>query len=424
MTELQPQYPKYNPAGAAPLLAALDEAAARTDALHQSLLAYQAQAIASASQLAGLPASLPAQTDRRPALLDRWQLEEFAKGSVARCFGPEFAILDTRQTPRIPNGRLLLMDRVTELQAVRGVIAPPAAITTEFDVWPDAWFFADNPGGAPPLAVLMEMALQPCGILSAAMGTALVIPAENNLFRNLDGEITFGSLPDLRGKTVVNRAALVKSVASGGLYIQEYRFELAADGCAILSGSSTFGYFTRAVMARQAGLDLAEKSAAPEAGAVAGAAPLANVHPESSLLRLADELRYTPQAGRYGQGLVTGERAIAEDAWFFENHFYQDPVMPGSLGVETITGGLWSLAAMLAGGAGRPVLAGFTPGQTMRWKYRGQVLPANTRTRFEAHIKQAAAAGRPMRIAADADFWVDGTRIYAIENIPLQFEVN
>ena len=112
-----------------------------------------------------------------------------------------------------------------------------------------------------PLAVLMEMALQPCGILSAYLGTSLVIPAENNLFRNLDGNLRFVDMPDLRGKTVTNTAQLTRAFSSGGLTIQAYNFALSADGQTFLSGESSFGYFTPATMEKQSGLDGQEKRA-------------------------------------------------------------------------------------------------------------------------------------------------------------------
>ena len=110
-------------------------------------------------------------------MFTRRQLEEFASGSVAACFGPDYAILDQRKTPRIPNGRLLLIDRVLEISGQRRNPQPPAAITSQVDIPADAWYLRQEAGYPQiPLAVLMEMALQPCGILSAYLGTSLVIP--------------------------------------------------------------------------------------------------------------------------------------------------------------------------------------------------------------------------------------------------------
>ena len=181
-----------------------------------------------------------------------------ACGSIAKCFGPEFEILDKRRSPRIPNGDLLLIDRVMKIDGERGNLNPPAAITSEFDITPDIWFISDNPYSGIPLAVIMEIALQPCGILSAYLGSSLMLPAEVNIFRNLDGNISFISCPDLRGKTVVNHSRLLSSISGAGMMIQEYAFELAVEGQTFLTGKSSFGYFTRVVMEKQTGLDIDE----------------------------------------------------------------------------------------------------------------------------------------------------------------------
>jgi hypothetical protein len=59
----------------------------------------------------------------------------------------------------------------------------------------------------------------------------------------------------------------------------------------------------------------------------------------------------------------------------------------------------------------------FAGNEALSWKYRGQVLPRNRRTYFEIHIKDIDRSGPTPVICADTDFWVDGLRIYAIENL-------
>ena len=57
----------------------------------------------------------------------------------------------------------------------------------EFDIDPDAWFFEADRGDSVPLAILLEIGLQPCGWLAAYMGSALNSP-EDLQFRNLGGK--------------------------------------------------------------------------------------------------------------------------------------------------------------------------------------------------------------------------------------------
>lgn len=407
------------------LLKILDETMERTNAVHLSLMENQSQALAALSGLNAISNDKKRGNHVLNTAFSRSQLEEFANGSIAKCFGLEYGVLDHRKAPRIPNGRLLLIDRVMDITGNRMQIHPPASIITEVDIPIDAWFLIENSYQGIPLSILMEMALQPCGILSAYLGTSLVIPAENNLFRNLDGWIILSKTPEFRGKTISNRAELTRTIASAGLYIQTYKFELSVDGSPFLSGESSFGYFTQPVMDNQNGLDLGEKRLK-----IIHSPVLANNFQElmvdthrpetKSLLDLSDKIWHNSTGGRYGQGVVVGRKMVQGDEWFFENHFYQDPVMPGSLGVEVITRGLHTFIkeaypGLLHGSASIQ----FPDDKPMRWKYRGQVLPSNHETYYEAHIREKTSSGNQFRITADADFWVDDLRIYSIENLVL-----
>ena len=405
------------------MLEILDAVMAQSSALHHSLLENQAAVLDALSVLSGNTPLPRTSTPEQTPLFTRSQLEEFASGSVAACFGPDYAILDQRKTPRIPNGRLLLIDRVLEISGQRRNPQPPAAITSQVDIPADAWYLRQEAGYPQiPLAVLMEMALQPCGILSAYLGTSLVIPPENNLFRNLDGSLRFADMPDLRGKTVTNAAQLTRAFSSGGLTIQAFSFALSTDGRTFLSGESSFGYFTPATMEKQSGLDGKEKRAMliENADLPLTFRPLGTgtVRGARELLDLVDQTWFDPRGGRFGKGVILGQKDLQPDEWFYSNHFYQDPVMPGSLGVEAIARSLWQyLRQEFSTSDITAYRLSFAGNEALSWKYRGQVLPRNQRTYFEIHIKDIDRTGRIPVIRADADFWVDGLRIYAIENL-------
>jgi len=397
------------------LLAVLNETLARSNRVHLDFLNQQAQSLQAIA--AGMAGKM---TIARQSVINRRQLQEFGSGSIAKCFGPEYAVLDQRKSPRIPNGDLLMVDRVTAISGERGLQQPPADITTEFDISPAAWFVRENLYGGLPLAAWMEIALQPCGILSAYLGTSLSLPADVNIFRNLDGVIDWLACPPPAGKTITNRARLVSSVSGAGMLIQKFVFELSEDGAAFLTGESSFGYFQQAAMERQSGLDAEANPQLAYDFAGFQRLPAGGIKTQEPHLDLVDELRFKESAGRFKNGLITGSRRLDGAEWFYQNHFYQDPVMPGSLGVEAILQGLWIFMRHFNLDAGfKHAAIDFSHSSPLKWKYRGQVTPANRAIHFSIHLKNDPFAQAAQPLFADADFWVEDRKIYSIENISI-----
>jgi 3-hydroxymyristoyl/3-hydroxydecanoyl-(acyl carrier protein) dehydratase len=137
-------------------------------------------------------------------------------------------------------------------------------------------------------------------------------------------------------------------------------------------------------------------------------------------LDLIDTLNFIENTGRYSNGIITGKKKLGGNEWFYENHFYQDPVMPGSLGLEVIMQGLWAYVKYrhLDINFTNPVVD-FTCKNPFIWKYRGQVIPPNRLIRFEIHLKNKIASETSPLLTGDADFWVDGMRIYSFKNLSL-----
>ena len=119
---------------------------------------------------------LPAQT---PALFDSRQLDAFGTGRISDCLGPAFARYEGRRIPRIPNGDLKMMSRITAIQGSPRDFRQPASITAEYDVSPDAWYLREGAFPDIPTSLYMEIALQPCGFLSAYLDTYAFAPDEH-----------------------------------------------------------------------------------------------------------------------------------------------------------------------------------------------------------------------------------------------------
>jgi len=94
--------------------------------------------------------------------------------------------------------------------------------------------------------------------------------------------------------------------------------------------------------------------------------------------------------------------------------------MPGSLGVEAIMQGLWAYMKYSQPDTNfHNSRIDFSHSDPLIWKYRGQVIPANKKINFEVHLKNTHKSVSSINLIADAEFWVDGVRIYSIQNISM-----
>ena len=360
-------------------------------------------------------------------LFDTSQLVEFATGSMARCFGPEFNGFEGRRYPRIPNGDLLLMSRVTQINGQRSQFTQPADIFVEYDVPARTWFVDDNAYPAIPYSVWMEIALQPCGFLSAYLGTSLIFPQMDFFFRNLDGNSQIVTPMDVRGKTLLTHARLLSTVASDNTIIQKFDFEVSCDHTPIFKGQSVFGFFPPEVMAKQAGLD-GGKNRNPVYESSAPAGDWMELSTPTHFTAPPNQPHYRLSGGQLNflerifipkdinQFPIYALRSNQPNFWFYTCHFYQDPVMPGSLGVEAIFEALQAYA--LQAGLGKPFKSPhFEPAsqQLFQWKYRGQILPSNRQMKIEVNITHVEQQADQVLLVANASLWADAVRIYEVK---------
>ncbi|MGR6998617.1 hypothetical protein ACU686_11835 [Yinghuangia aomiensis] len=80
---------------------------------------------------------------------------------------------------------------------------------------------------------------------------------------------------------------------------------------------------------------------------------------------------------RRDSGRLRSEKDVDPAEWFFKAHFFQDPVQPGSLGVEAICQLLqfYVIERGLAAGIPHPRFEPVMLGRELTWKYRGQITP-------------------------------------------------
>ncbi|MEV6489816.1 beta-ketoacyl synthase N-terminal-like domain-containing protein [Actinoplanes sp. NPDC051633] len=336
-----------------------------------------------------------------------------AWGRPADGLGPMAeAFAGARRGPRLPGPPYHFMSRVTAVEGPYEGMAVGSAVVAEYDVPEKVWFFS-GPSPTMPAAALMEIALQPCGWLGCYVGSPLQIDAEL-LFRNLDGDLRVRCEVRPGTRVVRTRAELTDVSRAAGMIIETFRIECHADGEPLLSGTAVFGYFLTTAFAQQPGLPAApaerERLSEPCEN------PPTFHHPAGPMLTMLDRITgYWPEGGPAGLGQVRAEMDVDPGAWFFKAHFFQDPVMPGSLGVEAMCQLLqWYLTDRGIGGD-RPG-ARFEPvalDEPLIWTYRGQVVPTDRLITVELEILEI----RDRTAFARGWLWVDGRRIYRVDRL-------
>ncbi|HEU4362517.1 MAG TPA: hypothetical protein VFR27_13590, partial [Mycobacterium sp.] len=209
----------------------------------------------------------------------------------------------------------------------------------------------------------------------------------------------------------------------------------------VYSFDTVFGYFRAAALQQQVGLPVtAEQRAFLELPCAAPVVELRTAPNEyfGAGARLADPMllmidRVTgrwPTAGAAGLGRWRAVKDVDPAEWFFKAHFYQDPVQPGSLGIEMLLQLLQF--AMLDLGLGKEAgpSARFEPvalRETITWRYRGQIVPTNNQITSLVEITRIArtdGADSGISAIAEASLWVDGRRIYSASNLGMRIRTD
>jgi 3-hydroxymyristoyl/3-hydroxydecanoyl-(acyl carrier protein) dehydratase len=353
-------------------------------------------------------------------LFDHDRILALAIGKPSEAFGERYRIFDEdRFIARLPGPPYQFLDRITAIEAEPLVMKAGGVIETQYDIPPEAWYFEANRQDRMPFAVLLEVALQPCGWTAAFMGSALT-SSEDLCFRNLGGKaIQLDEVTPATG-TLTTRVKVTKVSSSGGMIIQNYDFEIYASDQCVYRGDTYFGFFTRESLAQQVGIRDATIFQIPDADRTRG--KIMNYSHDvpfpDQRMRMVDRIDlYLSNSGPKNLGLILGSKMVDPREWFFKAHFYQDPVWPGSLGLESLLQLLKVAAAERWGVDPATVFQTVVLGKVHAWLYRGQVLPSNRQVSIQAEITAVDDARR--QIETDGFLSVDGRIIYRMTGFSL-----
>jgi 3-hydroxymyristoyl/3-hydroxydecanoyl-(acyl carrier protein) dehydratase/malonyl CoA-acyl carrier protein transacylase len=364
---------------------------------------------------------------------DRDALVACAQGPLVRAMGPAYADFDVtgRRAPRLPGPPYHFISRIAGVDGEFGAMRTGTTVTAEYDVPADAWYFTQNGAATMPFAVLMEVVLQPCGWLAMYLGSVLDTE-ETLLFRNLDGTGTVRHEVVPGTGTLSTRVEAQEISRYGNMIIESFSVTCTAGGVPVFELETVFGLFPPAAFADQPGLPPAASDPARPSQPGVRAVDLAG-RPDryfagtarlpGPMLGMLDRITgYEPGGGSRGLGWLRAEKDVDAGDWYFKAHFFQDPVQPGSLGVQAICSLLqWYLIERDAG-AGRPAarFESVRTGHAVTWKYRGQVVPTDTRLTIDVDVTGYGTDQRGPYATADGRLSVDGRPIYQVTGLGMR----
>jgi 3-oxoacyl-(acyl-carrier-protein) synthase/3-hydroxymyristoyl/3-hydroxydecanoyl-(acyl carrier protein) dehydratase/1-acyl-sn-glycerol-3-phosphate acyltransferase len=398
------------------------------------------------------PSPAAAREPDRSVVWTRDQLRVHAGGKISDVFGPGFAAQDDFVVQvRMPEEPLLLVDRVTQLDAEASVLGR-GTIVTETDVHARSWYLHE---GRMPAGILVESG-QADLLLISWMG----IDAHNRgqrRYRLLGCDLSFhGALP-AAGETLRYEIHIDSHAQLEGVRLFFFHYDCyVGDALRLRVRNGRAGFFTEreldesrgvlwdpttAVPAADAQLDaprvtLARRSlgrreleafAAGDTHAAFGTGfEAARTHvrspriPADRLLLLDEIVVIDTAGGPWRRGYVSARLEIKPEHWFFAGHFKNDPCMPGTLMFE---GALQAMSVYLAalgytlerdGWRFEPV-----PDETFSLRCQGQVVPTSRELICEIFVEEVVEGPRPT-LYADLLGTVDGRKAFHCRRMGLR----
>lgn len=386
------------------------------------------------STLSDMP-SLAADDTQQAATIDGFRfgygaLLASARGKPTDAFGSVYAHVDeTRRFPRLPGPPYHFISRVLGIDGRPGEVRVGASVEVEYDVPEDAWYFTDNDCPTMPFAVLLEVALQPCGWLTGFMGIPL--RRESDLaFRNLGGTGTvFGEvLPN--GGTLRTVVTFTNISQLGNTFIESFEVKTYQGNFLLQHMETVFGHFPKDALQRQQGLAISEEERTAHGMSSSYFVDLTERPSKfyAGVLRLpTGKLSLLHRITGYwrtetGLARFRAEKDVDVQDWFFKAHFFQDPVQPGSLGIETMLE-LLKVAMIerdLGHGIENPRFEPIAVGRLVEWKFRGQVLPEHDRITIDLVLVETGQDERGVFANADASLWVDDVKVYEVKSLGMR----
>lgn len=364
-------------------------------------------------------------------------LLEFAEGRIANVFGKEYAVIDSyKYRVRLPMPPYLLVNRVTQLEAVRDEYKP-SSMTTEYDVAKDAWFCID---GQVPWAVATEAGQ--CDLLLISYLGIDFQSKGDRYYRLTDYTMTFFDQLPKAGDTLRYDIKIFSFIRSGEALFFNFGYDCYVDEKHILKmRGGRAGFISEAELAQGKGVVFSREEEKQRASAEKKhfepllhcprssftrddllnitkgniAAVFGNPYDQKDLnpsLRFAAEellmldriVSVDRKGGPWGLGEVIGEKDLAPDHWYFPCHFKGDNVLAGTLVMEGCVQ-LLGFYMLYLGLQVKTRDARFQPikNRPHTIRARGQIIPSDSKFTYKMEIVELGISPRPF---ARANFYI------------------
>lgn len=353
----------------------------------------------SLSLVADYPGSLIKTTPKKVAefngiTCDEKQIQESISGKPSNSWGKKFSYFDKgRRIARLPSDPYRCLSRITVIEGAYCSLEEGSKIISEWDI-PEKIPVLSHKGEL-PLCLFQEALLQPCGWLASYMGCPLKT-SDELFFRNLDGDLTLVSPWPNKG-TIKIEAKNISITSLGKTILVNFTVRAFDQKNNIIADLKTsFGYFTYETLKDQKGLCLRKGEQDIALFSKNQPAKKITALKNKGVSDFVDSLQYKTNEEDL---LVKAIKVIDPYHWVLKSHFFQDPVIPGSFGIET---------AFQAFKLSLKEIDKDMTFKKIKWKYRGQITPKNKEMVLVGSINSK-------NFKAESSLYIDSTKIYEID---------
>ncbi|MBE5936305.1 MAG: hypothetical protein E7262_11100 [Lachnospiraceae bacterium] len=388
--------------------------------------------------------------EEKTCIWNREQILTMTDTSMAAVLGEKYKEVDNYSVrARMPLPPFLFASRIVEIDAEFGELKP-SSIAAEYDFEESGVFgVGDN-----KISYLLPVEASHIGIFLMGYMGLDVISNGTLSFRALDNAQTFYSGKPFRvGDTMKTIFKIHRFAQNGSTTIMYYTYETYNGDELVSISEASGGFFTKAELESNKGIVTPklrfnplepkellhfshtsktsytdEETHAFYKGNYEACfgndvkLSLAEKYYIRDAVKMIDRVTNIDyNGGKYGRGIICGEKNITPDMWPFEVHFKNDPVFPGIIMVD----GVLQLEMFLFGHTG--MLGHYNnaeikvvEGACVKSKFRGQVRKGYSLLRYEVHIKECVQKEDGIFVLTEASIYNNDVHVIQVDNYEIK----